>query len=87
MNTSLYSAIMTGSPPSRAAWIEMISSAAPAMMSPGPPSRAAWIEISHYRREMKKKESPPSRAAWIEMGSASTASTISSVAAFTGGVD
>ena len=38
--------IMTGSPPSRAAWIEIINSFITAFVSASPPSRAAWIEIS-----------------------------------------
>ncbi len=33
------------SPPSRAAWIEMVAGAEPQRLTASPPSRAAWIEI------------------------------------------
>ena len=36
---------MTGSPPSRAAWIEMLVPVLLPALQWSPPSRAAWIEI------------------------------------------
>ena len=39
------------SPPSRAAWIEMIATMNDGMATSSPPSRAAWIEISPKSRK------------------------------------
>ena len=39
------------SPPSRAAWIEMVEFVYQANANKSPPSRAAWIEIRKARRK------------------------------------
>ena len=41
------------SPPSRAAWIEMVQGLALATHQPSPPSRAAWIEILKMYEQSK----------------------------------
>ena len=56
------------SPPSRAAWIEIIANGDfDDKQIKSPPSRAAWIEILHLLGDDIPEESPPSRAAWIEI--------------------
>ena len=55
------------SPPSRAAWIEMVLIGAVLICFWSPPSRAAWIEIFASTKRCCRISSPPSRAAWIEM--------------------
>ena len=75
------------SPPSRAAWIEIVSQWASMLNQQSPPSRAAWIEIAershvrlfgirrrlHGRRGLKSREADVTLADYV--------------AAFTGGVD
>ena len=56
------------SPPSRAAWIEIASSAFFSCSAWSPPSLAAWIEIFPASLQSGCCTSPPSRAAWIEIG-------------------
>ena len=76
------------SPPSRAAWIEM----QPALRH----AFSHWRRRLHGRRGLKSvsswqvcdaQSSPPSRAAWTEISPPVICFTVSSVAAFTGGVD
>ena len=76
------------SPPSRAAWIEMM-----AYVDGSAPASCRRL---HGRRGLKfaaraepraTPPSPPSRAAWIEMLPLSPSRVIIHVAAFTGGVD
>ena len=56
------------SPPSRAAWIEIVNMKYILRTIASPPSRAAWIEIVSERvAAIEEKMSPPSRAAWIEI--------------------
>ena len=58
------------SPPSRAAWIEIIPQKVYVSKIKSPPSRAAWIEIFYGGLGgMHGDGSPPSRAAWIEIPS------------------
>ena len=76
------------SPPSRAAWIEIIYKMELAMEDgKSPPSRAAWIEMPKASAKAEATVSPPSRAAWIEMIMVAPRSEHEKVAAFTGGVD
>ena len=75
------------SPPSRAAWIEMVLIGAVLICFWSPPSRAAWIEMVEFVYQANANKSPPSRAAWIEIKGATATITIYKVAAFTGGVD
>ena len=75
------------SPPSRAAWIEMVSTPAEVFEFVSPPSRAAWIEIELVAEGKIAIASPPSRAAWIEIIPNMNKRTYMQVAAFTGGVD
>ena len=58
---------LTGSPPSRAAWIEMNVAGIAAGQGVSPPSRAAWIEMLKCLLSSIRRMSPPSRAAWIEI--------------------
>ena len=56
------------SPPSRAAWIEILKKRYKERFFGSPPSRAAWIEILFFiAQPLIKFWSPPSRAAWIEI--------------------
>ena len=56
------------SPPSRAAWIEIVVDAVAVAVFVSPPSRAAWIEMKLYIEQQHRSSlSPPSRAAWIEI--------------------
>ena len=75
------------SPPSRAAWIEIIVNLSGRLLPASPPSRAAWIEIMLWQQSSMPNWSPPSRAAWIEMLPRIEPLIAASVAAFTGGVD
>ncbi len=99
------------SPPSRAAWIEIVKGISLQVKGKSrrlhgrrglkcgyvyhedgtgmsPPSRAAWIEITSDTVACERSlTSPPSRAAWIEMIYSFGKKVLSSVAAFTGGVD
>ena len=75
------------SPPSRAAWIEILPARTRGAAKKSPPSRAAWIEIRMREDSPKWKQSPPSRAAWIEISGALADAAGVLVAAFTGGVD
>ena len=59
--------VKLGSPPSRAAWIEIAARAKIAQIFESPPSRAAWIEIKLKDSPDVADTSPPSRAAWIEI--------------------
>ena len=75
------------SPPSRAAWIEILAKTLYTETFASPPSRAAWIEISRHITVKSMKSSPPSRAAWIEITLTCPSNASRIVAAFTGGVD
>mgnify|MGYP007105713123 CR=1 FL=1 len=75
------------SPPSRAAWIEIISPTLARRFARSPPSRAAWIEMLAAIYLENDLASPPSRAAWIEIIYSSFVAESNNVAAFTGGVD
>ena len=57
----------TVSPPSRAAWIEIVKLYGNEILAESPPSRAAWIEIFCKSCQSSYMSSPPSRAAWIEI--------------------
>ena len=75
------------SPPSRAAWIEMLLRTVFLQILTSPPSRAAWIEIARVMCCFALRTSPPSRAAWIEIVKLCLTIISFIVAAFTGGVD
>ena len=75
------------SPPSRAAWIEILKKRYKERFFGSPPSRAAWIEIISTEVKHNVTSSPPSRAAWIEMHVLRPPPVSVWVAAFTGGVD
>ena len=75
------------SPPSRAAWIEIIAGILASNKLTSPPSRAAWIEITAILSAVLYTLSPPSRAAWIEILPSHSKGIGLRVAAFTGGVD
>ena len=83
--TSSMSAKM--SPPSRAAWIEILLNVSNRACRESPPSRAAWIEILLENYQRFAFWSPPSRAAWIEIQREMATFLRYIVAAFTGGVD
>ena len=55
------------SPPSRAAWIEIVSRVITTPYAKSLPSRAAWIEMVAVSSLIVRFSSPPSRAAWIEI--------------------
>ena len=77
-----------GSPPSRAAWIEMINieDFINASLGRRLHGRRGLKYGKHFLYEFAQ-ESPPSRAAWIEMSELKAALGVMQVAAFTGGVD
>ena len=77
----------TGSPPSRAAWIEIATKDYQFVCGMSPPSRAAWIEMGKPPNASAALQSPPSRAAWIEIRCSFVQRFKGCVAAFTGGVD
>lgn len=55
------------SPPSRAAWIEIVSRVITTPYAKSLPSRAAWIEMVAVSSLIVRFSSPPSRAAWFEI--------------------
>ena len=76
------------SPPSRGAWIEIVSSRRARTPSrASPPSRGAWIEIQTEKDLRENTRSPPSRGAWIEMLVRLQGVTGQCVAPLAGGVD
>ena len=60
-------ALVSPSPSSRRAWIEIGCGCAALRDVESPSSRRAWIEILRTPQQLPHNRSPSSRRAWIEM--------------------
>ena len=78
--------IKTGSPSSRAEWVEIASRPSLESQTRSPSSRAEWVEMPEMRTEIYGVMSPSSRAEWVEIASRALMNFCVSVSVLAGGV-